>query len=197
MPQRNLDNYFVGSKDANILKDSQEKIIISDTCDSIITLPNNHQEDFAEPAVPADELFNAAKRVRFYVGPDETIMDLRTNVTLENNEETLLRVLEALQLSKNRGISAMNWSDRCSLKWRLYNSEHPHGDCRFSESLRLLFITGVQPRKLRIKDWQNAHGKVAYGAVAIHGFLPHLPSKETTKTRERGNDYMQHCPGLD
>ena len=83
---------------------------------------------------------------------------------------------EDLSSSEDREIRAINWPDRCSLKWRLYNSEHPDGGCRVSEPSMLLSIAGVQPRKLRVKDWQNAHGK-----VGIVGCLFHLGLKERTK----------------
>ena len=91
-------------------------------------------------------------------------------------------VLQELSSFEDREIRAMNWSDRCSLKWRLYNSGHPHGGCRFSEPSMLLSIIGVQPRKLRVKDWQNAHGK-----VGIVGRLFHLGAKKGRK------HYFQHC----
>lgn len=173
MPQRNLNSYFVGSQDANILKDSQEKIIISDTCDSIITLPNNHQEDFAEPAVPRFDFYLCNPRSSIRRRWFRTVSRVRSDALPYLGCEV---IQEDLSLNKNREISAMNWADRCSLKCRLYNSEHPHGGCRFSEPLRLLFITGVQPRKLRVKDWQNAHGK-----VGIRNCQCYLRSTETPK----------------
>ena len=83
---------------------------------------------------------------------------------------------EDLSLSEDREIRAINWPDRCSLKWRLYNSEHPHGGCRFSEPSMWLSIIGVQPRKLRVKDWQDAHGK-----VGIIDCQCHLRSTESRK----------------
>ena len=155
MPQRKVDSISVNSQDAKTPKDSQEKIITRDTCDSIITLPNNHRDDFAEPAVPARIRLNAATRDGFYVRIQPLCPDYEFH-----RRVAILWTPEDLSLSKNRGISAMHWADTCSRKCRLYNSEHPHGGCRFSEPSMLLSITGVQPRKLRVKDWQNAHGKV-------------------------------------
>ncbi len=160
MPQRNVDGISVNSQDANSPKDSQEKIIMTGTCDSMITLSNNDQEDFAEPAVPADKLLNKPQWILFYyAGPNRTIIEFLNSPTLVLPAK-ITKIQEDLSLSEDREISAMNWTDRCSPEWRLYNSEHPHGGCRFSEPSMLLSITGVQPRKLRIKDWQNAHGKV-------------------------------------
>ena len=46
----------------------------------------------------------------------------------------------------------------------------------------LLSITGVQPRKLRVKDWQNAHGK-----VGIVDCQCHLQFMETR------NNHSQYC----
>ena len=128
----------------------------------MITLPNNHQDDFAEPAVVGDELLCATSRLhlvsihgRKVESPAQRICFAPTPAPLV--EATTL--LKWLKMRKNREISAMNWADRCSLI--LYDSEHPHGGCRFPEPSLLLPITGVQPRKLRVKDWQNAHGKVS------------------------------------
>ena len=161
MPLRNVDSFSVNSQDANPpTKDSQEKIIIKDTCDYVITFSSNQQGDFADIYVL---LRNAIVRasLRDAIERLPRLPPLKFAPLIDWKDCTVIQ--EYLSLSENREIRAMNWADRrCPLKWRLYNSEHPHGDCSFSEPSMLLSVAGVQPRKLRIKDWQNAHGKVGH-----------------------------------
>ena len=168
MSQRNVDSFSVTSQDANPpIKDSQEKTILKDTCDSIPTWLKNHQGDPRYLLGPRTENY-----VR--IEPHVRIELLQYHVIIEPLVPTYhLETTMTQEVLKNliREIRAMNWADRCSLKWRLYNSGHPYGGCRFPEPSRLLSITGVQPRKLRVKDWQNAHGK-----VGIIGSLFHLRS---------------------
>ena len=191
MPLRKVDSFSVKSQDANPpTKDSQEKIIIKDTCDYVITFSSNHQEDFGDfrvllrnaivraslrdaierlPRLPLDGLSRLPPDDLSRLPPDDysrpppddlyyVLPWFEPRPLLFWLDYTVL--YEDLSSSEDREIRAMNWADRCSLKWRLYNSEHPHGSCRFSEPSMLLSVTGVQPRKLRFKDWQNAHGKV-------------------------------------
>lgn len=158
MPERNADCISADFQDANSPRpDSQEKTIVKDTCDSVIILRSNRQEDFAEPAFSDDVIRIAA--ILFFISPGRRI----TWLSHAEFPSTDFRVIqEDLSLSEDREISATNWTDRCSSKWRLYNSEHSQGSCGFSEPSMLLSITGVQPRKLRVKDGRNAHGKVGH-----------------------------------
>lgn len=96
-------------------------------------------------------------------------------------------------LNEYREISATNWADRCSLKWRLYNSEHPHGSCSFSEPSMLFSITGVQPRKLRVKDWRNAYGKV--GIIGCRFSSP-LYGNDESKRESYLSRYPSVCDHL-
>ena len=173
MPQRNVGGISVDSQDANSPRlDSQERIIVKDTCDSVITLPSNYQEGSAE----ADLLWRTNRRnsktpLLNSLGPwFKSWLQDETNYFHE--------------IRDYRAISAMNWTDRCSPEWRLYNSEQPHGDCRFSEpSMELSNTGGVQPWKLIIKDWRNAHGKVGY----------HWLSLSTTGPKKRRKQWRQQC----
>ncbi|KAL2046285.1 hypothetical protein N7G274_001732 [Stereocaulon virgatum] len=56
-----------------------------------------------------------------------------------------------------RAARAMIWADKCPRERLLHSSVT---SCSFSQLARLLSFAGAQPRKLRIKDGQNAHGKV-------------------------------------
>ncbi len=197
MPQGNVDSISVNSQDANTPKlDSREKIIVRDTCDAIIILPNNHQDDFAEPAVPADERLNAIKGLEIETKSSRFPQDsvrIR-DCPVQNVYYTLrhapsvetTKIQEYLSLSENREICAMDWADECSLKWRLNNSVHLHGQCRCSEPSPMLSYYGSEQRRLRVKDWQNAHGKV--GGI---GCQFHLRSKKTTEAM------FSAFPGLD
>ncbi|KAK0513153.1 hypothetical protein JMJ35_004139 [Cladonia borealis] len=159
MLQRSLDDIFVTLQDASPPKDSQEKTIIRDTCDSMsMTWLNDETKDLPDWQVVLweESLPNWWEILREEFLPDRG----ESYVGIGHVETTTTQ--ELLSLIKNSEIRAINWPDRCSLKWRLYNSEHPHGGCRFSEPSMLLSVTGVQPRKLRVKDWQNAHGKVGW-----------------------------------
>ena len=167
MPKRNADGISVNIQDANSPKASQGKTIIRDTCDSMIRLSNNPKENFRR-----GNNFRTSSTVLIFMTPlsNNPQLNLRwepviwSPLTFVQPAKTT-KIQKELSLSK-RKIRGMNWADRCSLKWRLYYSEHPHGGCRFSEPSMLLSITGVQPRKLRVKDWQNAHGKVGIRAVS-------------------------------
>lgn len=86
-----------------------------------------------------------------------------------------------------------NWAHRCSSKWRLYNSEHPHGSCGCSEPSMLFSITGVQPRKLRVKDWRNAYGKV--GIIGCHFSSP-LYGNDESKRESYLSRYPSVCDHL-
>ena len=156
-------------------KDSQEKIIIKGTCDYVITFSSNHQEDFTDfyvllrNAIVRASLRDAIERL-----PRLALDDL-TRLALDDVMDGMLDSLEPAQqidwtgwtdwtdwphvndwtsvgvkqedlsLSEDREIRAMNWPDRCSLKWRLYNSENPHGGCRFSE-----------PSDVALHHWSSA-----------------------------------------
>ena len=170
----NLDNISVNSQDANTPKlDSLEEIIVRDTCDEIITWPNFHWVELAEPAVSAELLATKRSRHRSVRCGSRFVRIATASPQDTYSTWDVATLWDAL--SKNRENCAMNWADRRSLKWRLNNSVHPHGHCRFSETSMLLSITGVQPRKLRVKDWQNAHGK-----VGIIGCQFQLRSQERT-----------------
>ena len=57
MPERNPDCISADFRDANLPRpDSQERTIVKDTCDSIITLQLNHQENFLELDLSDDDL---------------------------------------------------------------------------------------------------------------------------------------------
>ena len=71
MPQRNMNSIFVNSQDANSPKHSQEKTIIRDTCDSVITLPSNHLQEFAELAIL---YYHGTRMVRNYTNPYDKII---------------------------------------------------------------------------------------------------------------------------
>ena len=51
-------------------------------------------------------------------------------------------------------------TDKCTQKRPVHTSAHHCWRCPFSELTWLLSFPGVEQRKLRIKDWQNAYGKV-------------------------------------
>ena len=102
-------------------------------------------------------------------------------------------IQENLSLNEYIEPSATNWTGRCSLKWRLYNSEHPHGSCGFSEPSMLFSITGVQPRKLRVKDWRNAYGKV--GIIGCHFSSP-LYGNDESKRKSYLSRYPSVCDHL-
>lgn len=66
MLERNADCISAELQDANVPRpDSQEKTIVKDTCDAAITVRSNQQEDFAKPAILADELHIATEPVRY------------------------------------------------------------------------------------------------------------------------------------
>ena len=164
-PERNVDCISADFQDANLPRpDSQEKTIVKDTCDSVIILRSKRQEDYAKAQLA---LWTKIHRGMIWTG----------HTSLAREYLTLIQDILIL-----RKISATNWSDRCSLKWRLYNSEHSHGSCGFSEPSVLFSISGVQPRKLRVKDWRNAHGKV--GIIGCHLF--------TYSPRKRRKQHRQH-----
>ena len=137
-----MPSISVISEDVN--PDSQEKIIVKDTCDSVTTLRSRPRNALVERFRRwyRNEIHWSAPNHQ--PGTDGTML------------------LSGMRSGKNGEISATNWTFRCSLKWRLHNSEHPHGSCGSSEPSMLFSITGVQPRKLRVKDGRNVNGKVGF-----------------------------------
>ena len=131
-----MPSFFVILED--VIPDSQEKIIVKDTCDSVITLRRRRRRAF----------------IRHFRRWNRNTRRWSTQKPQPGTDDTML--LDCMRPCKNGEISAKDWTGR------IYNSEHPHGSCGFSEPSMLFSITGVQPRKLRVKDGRNVNGKVGF-----------------------------------
>ena len=79
---------------------------------------------------------------------------------LRDTREMLLDHLKTWNSRRPCNTGEDKRTDKCTQKRPLHNSVHHCWRCPFSELTWLLSFPGVEQRKLRIKDWQNAYGKV-------------------------------------
>lgn len=59
------------------------------------------------------------------------------------------------------------WKDSCRMIWtdKCFRNDHyiiVSTDCRFAHLTKLTLLHSDQPREIRVKDWQNAYGKIGY-----------------------------------